>query len=248
MLKESQVYNHWDIVYSCFVPDEMLSEHRLPIHALIYVYSGEMIVEDEGRTLTVGAGSYVFLNRDHQVKPLKHKAALPSDVRRIREAAIVLPQSPALQSLFLSLFPYTDANVKPNDEIIRLKMQEAVYCLLDTDARFYPTLFDFNEAWKIDLLPFMEANYTQDMTLEEFATYTGRSLATFKRDFAKVSDLSPEKWLIRKRLDKAYEMLRNGKRKPSDVYYEVGFKNRSHFSIAFKRQFGVSPEGVAVSV
>ena len=94
----------------------------------------------------------------------------------------------------------------------------------------------------------MEANYTQDMTLEEFATYTGRSIATFKRDFAKVSDLSPEKWLIRKRLDKAYEMLRNGKRKPSDVYYEVGFKNRSHFSIAFKRQFGVSPEGVAVSV
>ena len=167
-----------------------------------------MVVEDEGRTLTVGAGSYVFL----------------------------------------SLFPYTDANVKPNDEIIRLKMQEAVYCLLDTDMRFYPTLFDFNEAWKIDLLPFMEANYTQDMTLEEFATYTGRSLATFKRDFAKVSDLSPEKWLIRKRLDKAYEMLRNGKHKPSDVYYEVGFKNRSHFSIAFKRQFGVSPGGVAVSV
>ena len=43
-------------------------------------------------------------------------------------------------------------------------------------------------------------------------------------------------------------MLRDGKRKPSDVYYEVGFKNRSHFSIAIKRQFGVSPGGVAVSV
>ena len=49
--------------------------------------------------------------------------------------------------------------------------------------------------------------------------------------------------LIKKRLDKAYEMLRDGKHKPSDVYYEVGFKNRSHFSIAFKRQFGVSPGG-----
>ena len=271
MLKESQVYNYWNIVYSCFVTHEMLSEYRMPVHVLIYVYSGEMIVDDNGRTLKVGKGNYIFIKRDHQVKLLKHasgdapykaisirlernflrdffgtldKATLPKDVKRIREAAILLPRTPALQSLFLSLFPYTDANVKPKDEIIRLKMQEAIYCLLDTDERFYPTLFDFNESWKIDLLPFMEANYTQDLTLDEFATYTGRSLATFKRDFAKVSDLSPEKWLIKKRLDKAYELLSSGNTKPSDVYVAVGFKNRSHFSSAFKRQFGVPPGGV----
>lgn len=275
MMKDSQVYKYWDIVYSCFVPHEMLSEHRMPVHVLIYVYSGEMVVEDDGRRQIVGAGNYVFLKRDHQVRLLKHtvdgapykaisirferrflrgffssldKLTVPADVKRIREAAVVMPQSPALQSLFLSLFPYTDANVKPSDEIIQLKMQEAVWCLLDADARFYPTLFDFNELWKIDLLSFMEANYMQDMTMEEFATYTGRSLATFKRDFAKVSDLSPEKWLIKKRLDKAYEMLRNGKHKPSDVYYEVGFKNRSHFAVAFKRQFGVSPGRVVASM
>ena len=84
--------------------------------------------------------------------------------------------------------------------------------------------------------------------MEEFATYTGRSLATFKRDFAKVSDMSPEKWLIRKRLDKAYEMLHDGKHKPSDVYVAVGFKNRSHFSMAFKRLFGVPPGSVRDTV
>ncbi len=275
MLKESQVYKYGDIVYSCFVPHEMLSEHRMPVHVLIYVYSGEMLADDGGRTLKACAGDYVFLKRDHRVKLLKHtagdapykaisirfergllrdffsrldKAALPADVRRIPDAALLLPRTVALQSLFLSLFPYTDANVRPKDEIVQLKMQEAIHCLLDADPRLYPTLFDFNEPWKIDLLPFMEANYTQDMTLEEFATYTGRSLATFKRDFAKVSDLPPEKWLIRKRLDKAYELLAHGRTKPSDVYVTVGFKNRSHFSSAFKRQFGVSPGGVAAGV
>lgn len=273
MLKESQVYNYWDIVYSCFVPQEMMSEYRMPVHVLIYVYSGEMLVYDNGHTLKAGEGSYVFIKRDHKVKLLKHtvgdapykaisirfernflrdffgtldKTTLPKNVKRIRESALLLPQTPGLKSLFLSLFPYTDANVKPKDEIIRLKMQEALYCLLDTDTRFYPTLFDFSESWKIDLLPFMEANFTQDMTLDEFATYTGRSLATFKRDFAKVSDVSPEKWLIRKRLDKAYELLSRGNTKPSDVYITVGFKNRSHFFSAFKRQFGMSPGSVAV--
>lgn len=273
MLKESQVYNYWDIVYSCFVPNEILSEYRMPVHVLIYVYSGEMVVYENTRTLKVSKGNYVFIKRDHQVKLLKHtventpykaisirferkflreffktldRTALPTNTKRIPESAFLLPQTPALQSLFLSLFPYTDTNVKPKDNIIHLKMQEALYCLLNTDDRFYPTLFDFNESWKIDLLPFMEANYTQDMTLNEFATYTGRSLATFKRDFAKVSDVSPEKWLIRKRLNKAHELLAAGNLKPSDVYIAVGFKNRSHFSSAFKRQFGVSPGEVGI--
>ncbi len=275
MLKESQVYNYWDIVYSCFVPGEWLAEHRFPVHTVIYVYSGELVVDDNGHTTKIRAGEYVFIKRDHRLKMLKHaagdapykaisirfernylrdffsrmdKACLPADARRFRKAAVPLSKTPALQSLFLSLFPYTDANVKPKDEVIRLKMQEALYCLLDMDVRFYPTLFDFNETWKIDLLPFMEANCTQDMTLEEFATYTGRSLATFKRDFAKVSDLPPEKWLISRRLDKAYDMLHNGKCKPSDVYVAVGFKNRSHFSNAFKRRFGMSPGRVPANI
>lgn len=268
MNEESQIYNYWNVVYSCFVPRETLSEYRMPVHVLIHVYSGEMVIDDNGRTTTVGAGSFLFIRRDHRVNLLKHaageapykaisirfdrpllrdffsrldRASLPAHAERIRRAATVLPPTPGLRSLFLSLFPYTDSNVRPKDEVIRLKMQEALYCLLDIDERFYPTLFDFNESWKIDLLSFMEANCTQEMTLEEFATYTGRSLATFKRDFARISDLSPEKWLIQRRLGRAYELLHTGQSRPSDVYVAVGFKNRSHFSSAFKRRFGVSP-------
>ena len=84
-----------------------------------------------------------------------------------------------------------------------------------------------------------------EFTLEELAHYTGRSLATFKRDFKKISDLTPEKWLIRRRLEAAYVMIKEGGRKISDVYAEVGFKNPSHFSTAFKRQYGIPPTGVS---
>lgn len=94
-------------------------------------------------------------------------------------------------------------------------------------------------AEKIDLLEFMCANFRSDMSMPEFAKASGRSLSTFKRDFKKVSELSPERWLTDHRLHAAYEMLKRGRR-VSDVCYDVGFKNVSHFSAIFKRKFGLT--------
>jgi hypothetical protein len=47
-------------------------------------------------------------------------------------------------------------------------------------------------------MEFMNRNYQYPLSLSEFAKYTGRSLATFKRDFAKFSPLTPQKWLIQR--------------------------------------------------
>ena len=84
----------------------------------------------------------------------------------------------------------------------------------------------------------------EDLTMEQIAVFTGRSLATFKRDFKKISNLTPQKWLIKKRLETAYIKLKEEGQKVQDVYLEVGFKNASHFSTAFKKQYGTSPTEV----
>ena len=97
------------------------------------------------------------------------------------------------------------------------------------------------EPWKIDILDYLNENYMYDLTLEEIASYTGRSLATFKRDFAKISDLTPQKWLIRRRLEAARELIHSGRRKVTEVCFDVGFKNLSHFSKVYKKTFGHSP-------
>ncbi|MBR3513507.1 MAG: helix-turn-helix transcriptional regulator [Bacteroidaceae bacterium] len=92
---------------------------------------------------------------------------------------------------------------------------------------------------KIDLLEFMNANYRRDMSMTEFAKASGRSLSTFKRDFKKISELSPERWLTNHRLHAAYDLLKRGYH-VSDACFEVGFKNVSHFSAIFKRKFGMT--------
>jgi len=80
--------------------------------------------------------------------------------------------------------------------------------------------------------------------MNRFAYLTGRSLATFKRDFDKIFHISPNRWLQQRRLQEAFYLIKEKGRKPSDVYIEVGFENLSHFSYSFKQNFGVTPSGV----
>lgn len=275
-MSENILNNYGDIVYSCLIPHDTDWEHRRPDHSIIFVRSGKLLIEDHGESLTVEAGNYVFIRRNCTVNITKMSIGeipyrgvliilqraklkeyyarltqgsnkLPRDVKAIAEAAKILPHSAAVEGLFSSLLPYIDMNEHPSDEMLALKLQEAIMALLATDRRFYPTLFDFNETWKIDILDFLEQNFTEDMTLEEFASYTGRSLATFKRDFAKISNTTPQRWITDHRLERAHQLLASHTLSATEVAYRVGFKNRSHFSSAFKHRFGYAPSEVAAN-
>jgi len=139
-------------------------------------------------------------------------------------------------SLFESLVPYFDRNIKLNDKVVYLKLMEAIFVLIHQSDIFYTILFDFHQPWKIDILNFLNQHYMDELNISEIASYTGRSLATFKRDFKKISDLTPQKWLIKKRLEIAYQKIKEG-RKIQDVCFEVGFKNLSHFSNVFRKKY-----------
>ena len=43
-------------------------------------------------------------------------------------------------------------------------------------------------------------------------------------------------------------MIRENGARVADVYAKVGFKNPSHFSTAFKRQYGVPPTAVTATM
>lgn len=155
--------------------------------------------------------------------------------------ALVLKPSAALAGWAQSLTAYADGGGAISPELLRLKQEEGLLALLACDERLCPVLFDFYETWKIDLVEFMESHFTEDLSLAEFAAYTGRSLASFKRDFAKISTRPPGRWINERRLDLARELLRKERLGAREVCFRVGFRNPSHFSTAYKRRFGHAP-------
>lgn len=268
------IFNYNNVFYSFFYDDLSGCIHRSREYALNYVYSGEMILDNGTEKIHVRKGECVFIPRDHHITMYKKTYMgerycgiflmftrsflremyvrlginrLPQKNRapKLDKGVIKLPATVELASLFASMTPYFNPSVKPKDNFMELKLQEGLMALLAIDERFVPTMFDFNQPWKIDILEFMEANFMCDLSMEEIAHYTGRSLATFKRDFKRISHLTPEKWLIKRRLEKAYELMKTGNRKVVEVYAEVGFRNPSHFSTAFKKEFGVAPTAIS---
>ena len=147
---------------------------------------------------------------------------------------------PLLESCLSSLIPYFDMQNLPRD-IAHLKITEAVTILRSIDRSIDNILANFEEPGKIDLAGYMEKNFMFNMPLEKFGYLTGRSLTTFKRDFKKAFATTPQRWLTKKRLELAHYQFVQKNKKPAEVCYEVGFENLSHFSFAFKKQFGYAP-------
>lgn len=147
---------------------------------------------------------------------------------------------PLLESCLASLVPYFDMKNLPED-IASLKITEAITILRTIDKDIDNVLANFEAPDRIDLASYMEKNFMFNMPLEKFGYLTGRSLTTFKRDFKKAFDTTPQRWLTKKRLELAHYHFVEKNSKPIDVCYEVGFENLSHFSYAFKKQFGYTP-------
>lgn len=89
----------------------------------------------------------------------------------------------------------------------------------------------------------VENNAYSNLRIDEIAFLCHMSLSTFKRNFIKEYKTSPGKWLQDKRLRKAKELIKEG-RKPSDIYLDFGYNNLSNFSAAFKNKFGKSPNSL----
>jgi AraC family transcriptional regulator, exoenzyme S synthesis regulatory protein ExsA len=100
-----------------------------------------------------------------------------------------------LESFFVSLLPYFEMDEVLPDNIISVKVEEAISILRNIDESSDAVLAYFEEPGKINLAEFMEKNFMFNINMEKFGYLTGRSLTTFKRDFKKAFNTSPQKWL-----------------------------------------------------
>lgn len=259
-----------EVFATCYHKSGGESSYYVEENALVYVGAGELEVTVDGEAVAgFSRGECVFVRKDHRMKLVNraaddidhhltvflffprqylfdyyrtlHKWDLPEDVERSKRSYLRIPRSSLLTSLFESFKPYWEKGEAPEPHWLRIKVLEAIRLLLMLDKSVYASLFDFTSQWRLDIMDFMEKNYRYDLSVDELANYTGRSVSTFKRDFSKLTDLSPRNWIIRRRLREAHHLISTTDWTVYKVMTHVGFKNFSHFSRRYHDFFGETP-------
>ena len=252
-----------DIKLSCYEDKFFKSDVVFEHHMLIWFISGETKIVQAEATYLFKKGDIFLIPRNQLATIINypkdgepHKTVvmhlstarlrdfytkLDVQIQPFRSPKILcFNNHPLLESCLSSLIPYFEMKDLPED-IANLKITEAISILRTIDKSIDQVLANFEEPGKVDLVSYMERNFMFNLPLQKFGYLTGRSLTTFKRDFSKAFSTTPQRWLTQKRLELAHYQFIEKKKNPIDVCYEVGFENLSHFSYAFKKQFGYSP-------
>src|SRR5690606_6547643 len=198
------------MVYSLNTEKERIRDGLIPESLLVLQISGQLMFETASEKIRTRAGDMLLIRKNQLAKATKipgedgayqtilillkgdtlRKYALEHQVEVTQKYKGVLnlfiPQSEFLRGFFISLIPYVNNPEAPAARRSgRLKIREAVELSLDTLPELKYFLFDFSEPYKMDLESFMTRHFQFNVPLEKFARLTGRSLASFKRDFHK---------------------------------------------------------------
>lgn len=90
-------------------------------------------------------------------------------------------------------------------------------------------------------LQLLEADLSKYWTVERLARAVGLSRPVFAREFVRMLELSPMRYLARRRMQVAAHLLRNSDDSLAEVAAHVGYQSEFAFGRAFKQHHGVAP-------
>lgn len=87
----------------------------------------------------------------------------------------------------------------------------------------------------------MAANLDGEISVHDLATECRLSTSHFARAFRQTTGMPPHRWLLRRRIEAALELMKDRQNSLVDIALATGFASQSHFSDTFRRHMGMSP-------
>ncbi|MFD0712326.1 helix-turn-helix domain-containing protein [Paenibacillus sp. GCM10027626] len=90
-------------------------------------------------------------------------------------------------------------------------------------------------------LQYIEEHLPQQLTVKELAELAGWTHEYFTRTFVRLKGLSPKRYMLQRRIERACDLLRYQTSSVKEIAYLAGFQSEQYFSRAFVKITGMSP-------
>ena len=129
-----------------------------------------------------------------------------------------------------------------NDIGQRIKLNELIYLILSgEDNCAKRKLLRLTDTTSGQVVNTIYDNLFNNISVEILAELTNRSLTSFKKEFKRIFNKPPHRWIIEQRLDRAKILLYSTSQTISEIGSECGFTNISHFIKLFKLRYHCTP-------
>jgi AraC family transcriptional regulator len=168
----------------------------------------------------------------------------PEDIELIPQFAT--KRDPLIQGILLSLQEELNSNIQANNLYVEQLTTTLVIHLLKKYCVKKPVLITNNDGlpkYKLrKTLEYIHAHLNQDIKLADLAGYVGMSQYYFVRLFKQSMGIAPYQYVIQQRVEKAKQLLKQGRVTITDIALQCGFANQSHFTKHFRQLTGVTPK------
>jgi AraC family transcriptional regulator len=98
--------------------------------------------------------------------------------------------------------------------------------------------------WRVKRLDeFVDVHLGEPISLDQMAEVSGLSRRHFCRGFAAEVGITPHKWLMRRRLERAQHLLASSREPIAAIAHLCGFSSQSHLTRIMKQETGDTPLG-----
>ena len=255
------------VEFKCPIKEELFTAWS-ECHSVVYVLSGQkkwitpsqdyLVKEDQSIFVRKGAFKnqqyfeegfcvLMFFMKDDFIKRCFEEDIRKetNGMRKLEDPDFIyrIEVSDSLKTLYHSFFSYLKQDNKIPQKIIELKFREMLLniCGDPGNKNIKDVIYTIYKNVDGSIEQVMEEQFIYNLQIEEFARLCGRSLSTFKREFKKIYNSTPGKWLMKKRLELARNLMLNTDLTVQEICYDCGFESDSHFVRSFKSRFGDSP-------
>lgn len=148
-----------------------------------------------------------------------------------------------------SIYPLMEQllDIRPGEAGSELRIQGQLYLLLGELQRcgggHSPTASQITpqEYYVRQALEYIDRNYSRQIKITDITDYVGLNRSYFTTLFCEAMQVSPRRYLLQYRMQKAVELLISTALSVGDVSRSVGYTDPFTFSRAFKKIVGVAP-------